>query len=127
MSDREPVARLLYRAYGESAEWKNYRGDPMPEWDELPDAIREHWSAVADCSSALARATETVDALPAATLAAGMVVARPEYPLTSVVDEALAQVERLHDALAAAAREKQSRLWLEEPSDADAEIVEDES
>ena len=41
------LAKLLYEAYGASAEWKNYRGDPMPTWDALPENIQRHWRAVA--------------------------------------------------------------------------------
>lgn len=36
-----------YRAYGEAVEWKNYLGQPMPAWDELPDAIRTAWDRAA--------------------------------------------------------------------------------
>lgn len=36
-------AQVAYKAYGEHAEWKNFQGDPMPTWEELPDPIRSHW------------------------------------------------------------------------------------
>lgn len=37
----------LYRAYGASAQWRNFKGDPMPSWGSLPPHIKRHWQAVA--------------------------------------------------------------------------------
>lgn len=37
----------LYRAYGASAKWRNFKGDPMPSWESLPPHIKRHWQAVA--------------------------------------------------------------------------------
>lgn len=34
---------VAYQAYGESVRWKNFLGDPMPKWDELPPAIQQAW------------------------------------------------------------------------------------
>jgi len=39
----EAEAKRAYKAYGASTGGKNFRGDPMPKWDELPGAIREAW------------------------------------------------------------------------------------
>jgi len=36
-----------YRAYGNSVGWKNYLGRPMPEWGNLPEAIRAAWDSAA--------------------------------------------------------------------------------
>jgi hypothetical protein len=36
-----------YRAYGNSVEWKNYLGQPMPEWGNLPEPIRIAWDRAA--------------------------------------------------------------------------------
>jgi hypothetical protein len=41
----EQIARMAYRAYGDTVEWKNYQGLPMPEWDALPQPIRTAWTA----------------------------------------------------------------------------------
>lgn len=41
------LAELAYRAYGLSTDFKNFRGDPMPEWDALPDPIQLAWYASA--------------------------------------------------------------------------------
>lgn len=39
------ITRLAYKAYGDTVEWMNFRGDPMPTFDELPPRIREAWVA----------------------------------------------------------------------------------
>lgn len=39
----EKVGEVAYQAYGDSAKWKNFLGDPMPKWDELPQEIKNHW------------------------------------------------------------------------------------
>lgn len=41
------TANSLYNEYGRSAEWKNFQGNPMPTWQELPVTTREHWIEVA--------------------------------------------------------------------------------
>jgi len=41
------LGEVGYRAYGDSVGWKNYLGRPMPEWLELPEAIRGAWIAAA--------------------------------------------------------------------------------
>lgn len=38
-------ARTAYHAYGGVTNWKNYKGDPMPLYDELPPKIQEAWVA----------------------------------------------------------------------------------
>lgn len=46
----ELVARVtegMYQAYGKTTDFKNFRGDPMPSWDELPVPQREAWVAAA--------------------------------------------------------------------------------
>jgi hypothetical protein len=37
------LAIIAYQAYGESVEWKNYQGLPMPRWEELGPAIQQAW------------------------------------------------------------------------------------
>jgi hypothetical protein len=41
-------AVVLYQAYGDSADWRNFRGDAMPTWPNLPDTTKEHWRAAAE-------------------------------------------------------------------------------
>jgi hypothetical protein len=40
-------AEHAYAAYGACVGWKNFRGDPMPEWGDLPDRTRTAWIAAA--------------------------------------------------------------------------------
>ncbi len=44
-------AEELYQAYGESTGFKNFRGDPMPLWGDLPEMQRAAWDAVADAAA----------------------------------------------------------------------------
>ena len=48
MSER---AKAAYAAYGEVVGWKNFKGDPMPQFSELPEAIQQAWDAA--CEGAL--------------------------------------------------------------------------
>lgn len=41
--EREELARVAYAAYGDTAGWKNFRGDPMPEWENLGSSIQTCW------------------------------------------------------------------------------------
>lgn len=41
------IASSAYRAYSASTGNKNFRGDAMPKWDELPQPIRTAWEAAA--------------------------------------------------------------------------------
>lgn len=42
MTVRE-LARIAYKKYGQVTDFKNYQGFPMPEFDALPDKIKEAW------------------------------------------------------------------------------------
>ena len=42
------LARAAYAAYAEATDSKNYRGEPMPEWDELPVTIQNAWRLAAE-------------------------------------------------------------------------------
>jgi hypothetical protein len=41
------LAKIAYHAYGEVTDHKNFRGEPMPEWDGLGDTIQRAWIAAA--------------------------------------------------------------------------------
>lgn len=45
--DPRDLATHLYRVYCDSSGGKNFRGDPCPAWADLPEAIQQHWTAVA--------------------------------------------------------------------------------
>lgn len=37
------LAKKTYNAYGEHTGFKNFQGNPMPEFPDLPEAIRFAW------------------------------------------------------------------------------------
>ena len=39
----EQLARFAYAAYGEATDGRNYRGEPMPAWEDLGTAIQSAW------------------------------------------------------------------------------------
>lgn len=41
----EHAAKRAYTRYVEHAGGVNYQGLPCPSWDQLPEAIRQHWVA----------------------------------------------------------------------------------
>ncbi len=41
------LAQLAYAAYGAATGGRNFRGDPMPDWDDLGHAIQHAWIAAA--------------------------------------------------------------------------------
>ena len=47
-SDQLPVAERAYQAYGNATDHRNFRGEPMPAWDDLPQTIQDAWTAAAD-------------------------------------------------------------------------------
>ncbi|MFI7608913.1 hypothetical protein ACIBTV_27885 [Micromonospora sp. NPDC049366] len=50
-------ARAAYAAYGETTGGKNFRGEPMPEWDGLGETIQRAWMAAAAAVRARAAGT----------------------------------------------------------------------
>ncbi|MCP9947295.1 hypothetical protein [Actinomadura madurae] len=47
MPDVDELARTAYDAYGETTDHKNFRGDPMPAWEDLGERIQNAWRAAA--------------------------------------------------------------------------------
>lgn len=47
------LAQLAFDAYLVSSHGKNYEGKPVPAWDDLSEAIRQHWIAavIAVCTA----------------------------------------------------------------------------
>ena len=39
--------RTAYRAYCDAVDWRSVKGEPLPQWEQLPQPIREAWSASA--------------------------------------------------------------------------------
>lgn len=61
MSDPADLAAIAYRAYGETTGFKNFRGDPMPEWAALGDTIQRAWTAAANAVHRAVTAQPTPD------------------------------------------------------------------
>lgn len=36
-----------YEAYADSANWKNFSGGSIPDWSDVPPAIKAHWETAA--------------------------------------------------------------------------------
>ena len=47
VGDFSEIARELYEAYGAVTSWKNFRGEPMPNFADLPPKIQSAWEAAA--------------------------------------------------------------------------------
>jgi hypothetical protein len=43
----QDLAKAAYHRYGSVTEFKNYRGDPMPAWEDLGPKIQSAWMAAA--------------------------------------------------------------------------------
>lgn len=41
---------VAYTAYGCAVDFKNFQGDEMPLWRNLPQKIREAWEAAAEAA-----------------------------------------------------------------------------
>lgn len=44
----ERLAQHAYAAYARATENKNFRGEPMPEWADLPQPTRNAWHAAVE-------------------------------------------------------------------------------
>lgn len=44
----EEVANRLYQVYAQDADWKDYRGDPLPTFDEMRESTKAHWLRMAE-------------------------------------------------------------------------------
>lgn len=49
-SELTALAREMYEAYGGYTDWKNFQGNPMPQWNELPERIQKAWETAAQAS-----------------------------------------------------------------------------
>lgn len=45
--DPAELAQTAYAAYGDATGHTNYRGEPMPAWEDLGYAIQQAWAAAA--------------------------------------------------------------------------------
>lgn len=43
----DTLGRVAYQAYADDAGWKAFNGDMLPNWEDLPSEIRQHWEVAA--------------------------------------------------------------------------------
>jgi hypothetical protein len=48
LDDQIVMAKLAYAAYGQTTDFKNYQGNPMPNWEDLGDTIQAAWMSAAN-------------------------------------------------------------------------------
>lgn len=53
MPDELNPGRIAYEAYGASAHWTTFDGEPMIGWDELPDRVATAWAHAAAAAAAV--------------------------------------------------------------------------
>lgn len=41
----ESLGQVAYEAYATHQHWVNYKGNPIPQWVDVRDDIKEAWSA----------------------------------------------------------------------------------
>lgn len=46
--DKYRLGQIAYNAYGEVTNFKNFQGNPMPVFDELPEIIQTAWQKAAE-------------------------------------------------------------------------------
>ncbi|MCI3277541.1 hypothetical protein [Streptomyces cylindrosporus] len=49
--DPTELAKAAYAAYGGATGGKNYRGEPMPAWDDLGTQIQTAWEVAAEATA----------------------------------------------------------------------------
>lgn len=46
--DKIQLAQVAYNSYGSVTDYKNFQGNPMPSWEQLPPKIQEAWIAASE-------------------------------------------------------------------------------
>lgn len=47
MVETKSLGQVAFEAYGDNREWKDWRGQPMPQWNEVREDIRTAWEVAA--------------------------------------------------------------------------------
>ncbi len=42
------LGEIAYNAYCEARDWTGFRGDPLPQWDEVKEEIQNAWEVSAN-------------------------------------------------------------------------------
>jgi hypothetical protein len=61
--DQIVMAKIAYAAYGQTTGFKNFQGNPMPNWDDLPDTIQGAWVAASNAVAAYLMGPPSIDEL----------------------------------------------------------------
>ena len=51
--NKDDAGRIAYVAYGRKAQWKNFRGEAMLSWGELPEGVKACWRSAAEAVTAV--------------------------------------------------------------------------
>jgi hypothetical protein len=58
-SGKSNIGEIAYQAYGQTTDFKNFQGNPMPKWEELPDKIKEAWMNASVKIASISSPTDT--------------------------------------------------------------------
>lgn len=47
MSNNKTLGQIAFEAYGDNREWRDWRGNAMPQWSEIREDIQEAWEVAA--------------------------------------------------------------------------------
>lgn len=53
-------ARIAYEAYAQHQGWKNYQGNPIPQWDAVRQDIKDAWDTAVQAVLDVQHTTEIV-------------------------------------------------------------------
>ena len=60
MMSPDQLGRTAYTAYGATTGYKNFRGEPLPQWHDLPTTIQRAWMAAGQAvAEAMLHASQT--------------------------------------------------------------------
>ncbi len=64
LTEDERLGQIAYHAYGRSTNFRNFQGNKMPGWEELPEPIKNAWIASGQAISRAIAAREKVQRNP---------------------------------------------------------------
>ncbi len=56
MTPDKTLGQIAFEAYGDNREWKDWRGQPMPQWGDVRQEIRDAWEVAASAVTLRERA-----------------------------------------------------------------------
>lgn len=120
----EAGAKALYEAYNAGGDpataGLNFRGEPCPEWADLPENVREKWRAAYRSAQGVTAAAPTLEALMVEVQAWQAATFGDRSPPKARIAKLLDEVDEFGDALLEALRDEDDRTRadaLEEAAD----------